>query len=193
MKKLSNFLCIILSSTMLLSLLSVSVSAQTAVTVFNITVDEPTVGQELATTASLPETASTYVSKLRWTGDLDGQNAKTMDFTISTSDNDKKVRCAVTMFIGSRSYKIYSAPSTLHCTNSYNGYRVDWADDGKSVTITAEEGATPANICLKAEIRSKIPLFFSNLPTKSIIFSVPLNPYFFLSSIDKDVFPLRKS
>ena len=83
--------------------------------------------------------------------DLDGQNAKTMDFTISTSDNDKKVRCAVTMFIGSRSYKIYSAPSTLHCTNSYNGYRVDWADDGKSVTITAEEGATPANIYLKAE------------------------------------------
>ena len=83
--------------------------------------------------------------------DLDGQNAKTMDFTISTLDNNKKVRCAVTMFIGSRSYKIYSAPSTLHCTNSYNGYRVDWADDGKSVTITAEEGATPANIYLKAE------------------------------------------
>lgn len=75
MKKLSNFLCIILSATMLLSLLSVSVSAQTAVTVFNITVDEPTVGQELATTASLPETASTYVSKLRWTGDLD-ENGK---------------------------------------------------------------------------------------------------------------------
>ena len=40
MKKLSNFLCIILSATMLLSLLSVSVSAQTAVTVFNITVDD---------------------------------------------------------------------------------------------------------------------------------------------------------
>ena len=39
----------------------------------------------------------------------------------------------------------------MHCTNSYNGYRVDWADDGKSVTITAEEGATPANIYLKAE------------------------------------------
>ncbi len=83
--------------------------------------------------------------------DLDGKNAKTMNFKISTLDNNKKVRCAVTMFIGSRSYKIYSAPSTLHCTNSYNGYRVDWADDGKSVTITAEEGATPANIYLKAE------------------------------------------
>ncbi len=82
---------------------------------------------------------------------LDGQTAKTMNFKISTLDNNKKVRCAVTMFIGSRAYKIYSAPSTLHCTNSYNGYRVDWADDGKSVTITAEEGATPANICLKAE------------------------------------------
>ena len=83
--------------------------------------------------------------------DLDGQTAKTMNFKISTLDNNKKVRCAVTMFIGSRSYKIYTAPITLHCTNSYNGYRVDWADDGKSVTITAEEGATPANIFLKAE------------------------------------------
>ena len=28
---------------------------------------------------------------------------------------------------------------------------LDWADDRKSVTITAEEGATPANIYLKAE------------------------------------------
>ena len=83
--------------------------------------------------------------------DLDGQNAKTMNFKISTLDNNKKVRCAVTMFIGSRSYRIYSAPSTLHCTNLCNGYRVDWADDGKSVTITAEEGATPASVYLKAE------------------------------------------
>ena len=74
-----------------------------------------------------------------------------MNFRISTLDNNKKVRCAVTMFIGSRSYRIYSAPSTLLCTNSYNGYRVDWADDGKSVTITAEEGATPASVYLKAE------------------------------------------
>lgn len=83
--------------------------------------------------------------------DLDGQNAKTMNFTISTLDNNKKVRCAVTMFIGSRSYKIYSAPITLHCARTVEGYCVDWAEDGNSVTITAEEGATPANIYLKAE------------------------------------------
>jgi hypothetical protein len=31
------------------------------------------------------------------------------------------------------------------------GYSVDWAEDGNSVTITAEEGATPANVYLKAE------------------------------------------
>ena len=83
--------------------------------------------------------------------DLDGQTAKTMNFKISTLDNDKKVRCAVTMFIGSRSYSIYSAPITLRCTNFCNGYSVDWAEDGNSVTITPEEGATPANIYLKAE------------------------------------------
>ena len=83
--------------------------------------------------------------------DLDGQNAKTMDFTISTSDNDKKVRCAVTMFIGSRSYRIYSAPITLHCARTVEGYSVDWAEDGNSVTITPEEGATPASVYLKAE------------------------------------------
>ena len=83
--------------------------------------------------------------------DLDGQNAKTMNFKISTLDNNKKVRCAVTMFIGSRSYKIYTAPITLHCARTVEGYSVDWAEDGNSVTITPEEGATPASVYLKAE------------------------------------------
>ena len=83
--------------------------------------------------------------------DLDGQSAKTMNFNISTSDNNKKVRCAVTMFIGSRSYKIYTAPITLHCARTVEGYSVDWAEDGNSVTITPEEGATPASVYLKAE------------------------------------------
>ena len=83
--------------------------------------------------------------------DLDGQTAKTMNFKISTLDNNKKVRCAVTMFIGSRSYKIYTAPITLHCARTVEGYSVDWAEDGNSVTITPEEGATPASVYLKAE------------------------------------------
>ena len=83
--------------------------------------------------------------------DLDGQNAKTMNFKISTLDNNKKVRCAVTIFIGSRAYKIYTAPITLHCARTVEGYSVDWAEDGNSVTITPEEGATSASVYLKAE------------------------------------------
>ena len=88
--------------------------------------------------------------------DLDGQNAKTMNFKISTLDNNKKVRCAVTMFIGSRAYKIYTAPITLHCARTVEGYSVDWAEDGNSVTITPEEGATPASVYLKAENANEI-------------------------------------
>ena len=83
--------------------------------------------------------------------DLDKQTAKTMNFKISTLYNNKKVRCAVTMFIGSRAYKIYTAPITLHCARTVEGYSVDWAEDGNSVTITPEEGATPASVYLKAE------------------------------------------
>ena len=81
--------------------------------------------------------------------DLDGQSSKTMDFKISTLDNNKKVRCAVTMFIGSRSYKIYSAPVTLRCANSYANHKVEWKDD--AVNVTFDESSAPATVILKIE------------------------------------------
>ena len=67
MKKL---LSTILSLCMLLSILPVNVFA-TNITIFNVTVNEPKTGEELSYEASVPETASTYVSKVEWNGELD--------------------------------------------------------------------------------------------------------------------------
>ena len=67
MKKiLSAILCLC----MLLSILPSNVFAAN-VTIFNVTVKTPKFGGELSYEASVPETASTYVSKVEWNGKLD--------------------------------------------------------------------------------------------------------------------------
>ena len=67
MKKLfSVILCIV----MLLTLVPMSASAATNVTIFNITVPEPEIGAKPGY-ASVPDTASTLVTKTKWDGELD--------------------------------------------------------------------------------------------------------------------------
>ena len=65
-KLLSTILCLC----MLLSILPTNVFA-TNITIFNVTVKEPKTGEELSYEASVPETASTYVTKVEWNGELD--------------------------------------------------------------------------------------------------------------------------
>ena len=83
--------------------------------------------------------------------DIENADGKSYNFKISAADNQRKIRCRAAIFINNRSWEVYSNPITLNCTSSQNGYNVDWSSDGKSVTVTSKEGATPANIYLKAE------------------------------------------
>lgn len=68
MKKLiSAILCICI----LLCIAPVEKVFAVNVTIFNVTVKEPIVGEELSYEASVPENASVYVSKVEWNGILD--------------------------------------------------------------------------------------------------------------------------
>ncbi len=79
-RSLSAILCFCL----LACILAVTVAAATVVNIFNLTVDEPVVGQMPSNTASLPETASTYVVSVRWEGELDadGRFMAGKDYTV---------------------------------------------------------------------------------------------------------------
>jgi hypothetical protein len=67
---MKRILEIILTICMLLSILPTNVFAAN-ITIFNVTVNKPKVGEELSYEASVPETASTYVTKVEWNGSLD--------------------------------------------------------------------------------------------------------------------------
>ena len=69
-KRMKRFLSVVLSLCMLFSIMPATVFAAN-ITIFNVTVDKPEVGEELSYEASVPETASTYVSKVEWNGKLD--------------------------------------------------------------------------------------------------------------------------
>ena len=71
-KLLSTILCLC----MLLVMLPANVFA-TNITIFNVTVNEPKTGEELSYEASVPETASTYVTKVEWAGELDASGKVT--------------------------------------------------------------------------------------------------------------------
>ena len=67
-KVLSMLLCL----TMILGIFSaVTVSAATILTVFKLTIDAPKIGEPLSNKASLPSSASTYVTNVEWEGELD--------------------------------------------------------------------------------------------------------------------------
>ena len=61
---------IILTVCMLFSILPANVFAAN-ITIFNVTVNEPQTREALSYEASVPETASTYVSKVEWNRALD--------------------------------------------------------------------------------------------------------------------------
>ena len=71
-KLLSAILCLC----MILGILSTTVFA-TNITIFNVTVKEPKTGEALSYEASVPDTASTYVSKVEWNGELDASGKVT--------------------------------------------------------------------------------------------------------------------
>ena len=73
----------------------VSVSAATVLTVYKVTIDEPQIGQPLPKNATLPSTASTYVTNVEWKGNLD-ENGNAMEgeeytvyVTVRVKDSEK--------------------------------------------------------------------------------------------------------
>ncbi len=66
-RAVSTILCLC----MLVCTLTVTVGAATIVNIFNLTVTAPVVGEKPSYTASLPATASTYVTQVRWEGEFD--------------------------------------------------------------------------------------------------------------------------
>ena len=67
---MKKILSVVLCLCMLISILPTNVFAAN-ITIFNVTVNKPKVGEELSYEASVPETASTYVTKVEWNGPLD--------------------------------------------------------------------------------------------------------------------------
>ena len=56
---------------MLLGMVNVPVMSASAVSIFNVTVEEPKAGAKPAETASVPADASTYVTDVEWEGTFD--------------------------------------------------------------------------------------------------------------------------
>ncbi len=64
---------IVLCICTLVGIICISATAASPVNVFNVTMDEPTIGGKPADTASVPESASTYVTDVQWKGKFDSK------------------------------------------------------------------------------------------------------------------------
>ena len=93
---LKKILSLVLCVCMLAGIFTViPVSAATVLTVYKVTIDEPQIGQPLPQNATLPSTASTYVTNVEWKGDLD-ENGNAMEgeeytvyVTVRVKDSEK--------------------------------------------------------------------------------------------------------
>lgn len=84
--------------------------------------------------------------------DISNKTTRIYSQELSPLDNGNSIRCSAVIFISdTSSCVIYSDPLTMRCGKSDAGYNVDWDADGKSVTVTSDEGATPANVYVKSE------------------------------------------
>ena len=93
---MKKVLCMFLCLCMMISMFSaVPVSAATILTIYKVTIDEPQIGQPLPQKATLPSTASTYVTNVEWKGNLDENgNAKsgekyTVYVTVRVKDEEE--------------------------------------------------------------------------------------------------------
>ena len=83
--------------------------------------------------------------------DIEDYTADSIGFEVSVVDNESRIRCKAIFMKGDTAYVVYSNPLTINCAKKYNGCTVDWNDEAKSVTVTFDEGVTPADAYLKAE------------------------------------------
>lgn len=74
-KKLKRFLTALLCACVLAGVMAPTALAATTLTIINITVAAPSVGQKPATTASVPSHAHSVVQKVEWSGQLDSNGA----------------------------------------------------------------------------------------------------------------------
>ncbi|MBO7318674.1 MAG: S-layer homology domain-containing protein [Clostridia bacterium] len=91
---MKKILSIALTVCMIVSIFTaIPVSARTYLTEYDITIDAPKAGEPLPTNASMPESASTYVTNVEWSGTLDENgNAKagekyTVKITVRVKDS----------------------------------------------------------------------------------------------------------
>ena len=72
---MKKFLCILLCLSILSGMLCVSAAEKSPVNIFNVTVTAPTVGSKPDYNASVPKTASTHVTQVKWEGALDANGS----------------------------------------------------------------------------------------------------------------------
>lgn len=127
MKKVKRFLAIILCMCALAGMMATNASAVTTLTIINLTVDAPVVGQKASsTTASVPSHARSTVEKVEWTGEFDDTN---------TFLEGVSYKLTVTMGIKKGSDCRFSSKSINAKVNGKAADEVLWYSDSKVQVI----------------------------------------------------------
>ena len=165
MKKLQKFLVMLLCIGTLMGIMMPAASATTTLTIINLTLDAPVVGQKPTTTASVPSHARSAVQKVEWSGKLDSSGAF-----------QAGVRYTVTVTLGIKRGEDcrFSDKSITAKVNTKAADEVYWyADDKVEVVYTfpklAESKAPSvvreAHITLTAPEAGKTPASTAKVPT----------------------------
>ena len=136
---MKKILCTILCLCVILSIFPASAFGASAVSIYNVTVDDPIEGTVPSNTGKMPDHASTYVTNVKWSGNFNANGAfikgetYTVEVTIRIKDGQDK-------------YVTFSAKNAK--INGNLASKVSISDDEKSITLKCElksEGSTVAN------------------------------------------------
>ena len=131
MKKLQKFLTVLLCVCTLMGVMMPAASATTTLTIINLTLDVPVVGNKPTATASLPSHARSAVKEVEWSGELDSDGT----FMAGVS-----YKVTVTLGIKKGEDCRFSDKRITAKVNSKEADEVYWyADDKVEVTYTFPE------------------------------------------------------
>lgn len=167
MKKLQKFLAVLLCVCTLMGVLMPAASATTTLTIINLTLDAPIVGNKPTATASLPSHARSAVKKVEWSGQLDS------DGTFMTGVSYK---VTVTLGIKKGEDCRFSDKRITAKVNSKEADEVYWYADDKVEVIytfpklTAASAPTALNaihLTIDAPAWGKKPATTAKLPSNA--------------------------
>lgn len=154
MKKLQDFLAVLLCVCALIGVMMPAAPATTTLTIINLTLDAPKVENKPTATASLPSHARSAVKEVEWSGKLDGDGTfmEGVSYTFPAYGTGTTITSNWITMDGPAAGEKSAVGFSDVKTSDYFAGSVAWAVERKITSGTSKTIFSPGSTCTRGQI-----------------------------------------